>query len=106
MELKAKRPFYDKYIKGKLYDTGDSLFTEDGARVKDLVRRGLAEIVPEAPEETVSFKGVEYEIPVIRKALRDIKVNIAVNAGKARVAEVVESLSEEQASELSNKLAE
>ena len=105
--------FLDKDNPGKKYNPGETLVTDDLARVNNLVRKGFGEIKAveaENQEETapkvVSVLGNEYDLAKVKEALNAIGIETAKNAGVDAVQKKVTELTDEQANALSAKLSE
>lgn len=111
--------FNDKENPGKEFKPGDSLTTDDIARVNNIVRLGLGAIktVEVAANEdgkdkgdkkpaVVSVLGTEYDLAKVKEALKAIGVSVAANAGPDNVAKKIAELTDEQATNLSAKLSE
>lgn len=113
--------FNDKENPGKVIKPGETLTTDDLARVNNIVRQGLGEIKSvEAVDENakqnpgnagnagnaVSVLGTEYDLAKVKEALNAIGVKVAANAGLANVQKKVTDLTDEQANALTAKLSE
>lgn len=113
--------FNDKENPGKVIKPGETLTTDDLARVNNIVRQGLGEIKSvEAVDENakqnpgnagnagnaVSVLGTEYDLAKVKEALNAIGVKVAANAGLANVQKKVTELTDEQANALTAKLSE
>lgn len=111
--------FNDKDNPGKVLKPGETLITDDLARVNNIVRQGLGEIkgVEAVDGETAKNEGgtgdnlvsvldSKYDLAKVKVALKEIGVNVAANAGLANVQKKVTELTDEQANALSAKLSE
>ena len=112
--------FNDKDNPGKVLKPGETLITDDLARVNNIVRQGLGEIkgVEAVDGETAKKEGgnnsdnlvsvldSKYDLAKVKVALKEIGVNVAANAGLANVQKKVTELTDEQANALSAKLSE
>ena len=112
--------FNDKDNPGKVLKPGETLITDDLARVNNIVRQGLGEIkgVEAVDGETAKKEGgnnsdnlvsvldSKYDLAKVKVALNAIGVKVAANAGLANVQKKVTELTDEQANALSAKLSE
>lgn len=107
--------FNDKENPGKVIKPGETLTTDDLARVNNIVRQGLGEIksveavdenAKQNPGNAVSVLGTEYDLAKVKEALNAIGVKVAANAGLANVQKKVTDLTDEQANALTAKLSE
>lgn len=115
--------FNDKENPGKVIKPGETLSTDDLARVNNIVSRGLGtiqsvEAVDGAAKQNgggtpakttpkvVSVLNTEYDLSKVKEALNAIGVETAKNAGVEAVEKVVAELTEEQVKSLSEKLSE
>lgn len=129
VKLKVLKPFRDKLDHKTSYPTGSTLETSDPARINDLVKRELAEVVAVEAKHvdgnggesdgsdggkttdnpnhnTIAFKGEEFDVQTVKNALIAIGVAVAPNAGVKGLTAKVEALTEEQANALAEKLSE
>lgn len=51
MKLKVLKPFINKENKTQIFNAGETIEIDDVARINDIVRRGLGEVIVEQPDE-------------------------------------------------------
>lgn len=51
MQLKVLKPFINKENKEQIFNAGETIYIDDAARINDIVKRGLGEVVIEQVEE-------------------------------------------------------
>lgn len=111
--------FKDK-ITNEIIQPGGTLQTDDLTRVNDLVQRGLAKIVSvnnpvldeqgagdksgNADAKLVEFQGAQYSLDDVKAALKEIGAGVNANAGIKGVSDKLAALSEDQISQLQEKL--
>lgn len=50
MKLKVLKPFINKENKTQIFNAGETIEIDDVARINDIVKRGLGEVIVEQPE--------------------------------------------------------
>lgn len=107
--LKVLKKFRDKDEPEKIYQVGETLFSNDLGRVNDLVSREICSITAinegkkeEGKPEVISLFDKEFKIGVVENALADIGVSSNKNAGVQAITKKLNELTEEQ----NNALAE
>ena len=111
--------FKDK-ITNEIIQPGGTLQTDDLTRVNDLVQRGLAKIVSvdnpvldeqgagdnsgDADAKLVEFQGAQYSLEDVKAALKEIGAGVNANAGVKGVSDKLATLSEDQYTQLQEKL--
>lgn len=51
MKLKVLKPFINKENKKQIFNAGETIEIDDVARINDIVKRGLGEVIVEQPDE-------------------------------------------------------
>lgn len=108
--LKVKGAFKCKYT-GKIYQPGDTLETNEIDRVNDMLQRNLCVITAVSSEDAadkaadkITFQDAEYDLDVIKEALKTIGAKVAENAKVKGVTNAIEKLSEEGKAKLAETL--
>lgn len=97
MKVKVIGIFRDKFTK-ELYQVGKEFEITDESRVKDLVSRGLVEVIEEKKEEktTLSLFDKEFEKKAIVDALKTIGEKATMNMKEETLIANVTALDEEK----------
>ncbi len=97
MKVKVIGIFRDKFTK-ELYQVGKEFEITDESRVKDLVSRGLVEVVEEKKEEktTLSLFDKEFEKKAVVDALKTIGEKATMNMKEDTLIANVTALDEEK----------
>lgn len=97
MKVKVIGIFRDKFTK-ELYQVGKEFDITDESRVKDLVSRGLVEVIEEKKEEktTLSLFDKEFEKKAVIDALKTIGEKATMNMKEETLIANVTALDEEK----------
>lgn len=97
MKVKVIGIFRDKFTK-ELYQVGKEFEITDESRVKDLVSRGLVEVIEEKKEEktTLSLFDKEFEKKAVIDALKTIGEKATMNMKEETLIANVTALDEEK----------
>lgn len=97
MKVKVIGIFRDKFTK-ELYQVGKEFEITDESRVKDLVSRGLVEVIEEKKEEktTLSLFDKEFEKKAVVDALKTIGEKATMNMKEETLIANVTALDEEK----------
>lgn len=108
MELKVQKPFIGK-VEKKVFNQGDTLYSDDVERVNVLVGGGFCRIVSLSDENaadnaSIEFQGKQYDVEALKTGLIEIGASCSPNAKAKGVANALAKLTDEQAEALSKLL--
>jgi thiamine phosphate synthase YjbQ (UPF0047 family) len=95
MKLKVLVKFQDINNKS-IYNVDDVIDVPSNERAESLVKRGLCEVPVEEKSKTIKINDVDYELDLVKEALKSIEKGVPGNAGEKAVNSKIAELTDEE----------
>lgn len=95
MKLKVLVKFQDINNKS-IYNVDDVIEVPNVERANSLIKRGLCEESVEAKSKTFTINEVDYELDLVKEALKSIEKGVPGNAGEKAISAKIAELTDEE----------
>jgi len=99
MKLKVLVKFQDINNKS-IYNVDDVIEVPNVERANSLIKRGLCEESVEEKSKTIAINEVDYELDLVKEALKSIEKGVPGNAGEKAINAKIAELTDEELQEI------